>query len=374
MLLNKQKRYCFICFLFLILTACTMQGEVEQETAPTRTPESPATPIPTETTLTTQSSPPLQNIISESDIREIWWSPDSKTLFFDTQFSGSFAYNLESGETAESNSQIPSFATPHPETLVQLPPYYRVHISPSGNRALYSTFVDIRPTATLDPDIEGGEIVSPRQDTEMWLSENGDSRPLGIIWQCQLEDSFWSTDEQRVVLVEYGIPMPICYDPNGDEPQAWLIDLPQETTSPLFPEAEFPPLQVYGFSPNGEQLLHGFFSDLTGANLHLLNVDTFTSKSLDAPVYDVIQWLNDREILVSFSGESTNLRYPVGVLNVESLEITELTPTLTDTYIGNVALSPNQQWLALTTGEGWFMQDKLWLLEVDLAQHNRQEE
>lgn len=385
-----QFNFVAFCLLLALPTACQAELATPQslsETSPIVTEAPVGTDVPDRPTITiaptftpnpppqtpTQLPPLLQNVISNSDIREIWWSLDSKTIFFLTQFSGSFAYALESGRTTESDSQIPSIATPHPETLAQLPPHYRAHISPSGNRALYSTQSVILPTTTPDPGVEGGEIVVPRQDTEMWLWENGAPRLLGIVRQCWLEDSFWAPDEQRVVLVEFGIPMPGCYDPNGDEPQAWLIDLRQETMYPLFPEAEFPPLQVYGFSPNGEQLLYGFFSDLTGANLHLLNLSAFTSQSLDAPVYDVIQWLSDQEILVSFRRETNNLFYPVGILNLETLEIAELTPTLTDTYIGNVALAPNQQWLALTTGENWFLQDKLWLINVNLDERNPEE-
>ncbi len=159
--------------------------------------------------------------------------------------------------------------------------------------------------------------------------------------------------------------MPVCEDTNTLV-QAWLFNLTLSTITPLFPREEYPPVQIYGFSPDGQQLLHGFYTDISGANLRLLDIEQFTSTPVNAPVSDVVQWLNDRELLVKYRRDPEGFTNTIGVLDIHTSEFTELTPVSPELYISYASLSPDEKWLAFTTGSGHFEQTDLWLTEVGL--------
>lgn len=394
--MNQMARISYI-FLLLLLgeSACTLIDATPQSTARPVVTETLATSnSPTMTTIytnereqmtdtasplletptnpaqeTTESQPgivfsDLRNI-SSSNIQDVWWSPDSGTLYYGVLFEGNFAYNIEKRTSASVSLDEILRQTPTPEILTQLPSMYKTpHISPSGNRAIYIKLADAPPTITPDLEAEGGENISNSHVLEMWLWENGSSRSLGKIRQCWLDEQFWSTDEGKVVLVESGIPMIPC---SGVEAQAWLIDLRTSKSYPLFPPSRFPPLQVYGFSPSGTYLLVGFFSNETGANLNLLNINTLDLIPLQSPVNMVLQWINERKILVEYRGDLPSSPYPIGILDIQTMEFIELLPVFNDLFVKNVKIAPNQGWIAFTTGKDPFSQDNLWVMEVVLA-------
>lgn len=328
----------------------------------TNQPEQKAeiTPPPTKT-----RTSGLQNIAS-GEISVLWWSPDSKTLFYSVHLEGNFAYKLENGSIQKLAVAEVLQQTPTPDILTQLPPYYflGVYVSPSGNRAIYVNQADSPPIPTIDPAIEGGESGSDSHQLDLWLWEDDSSRLLGNPVQCQLGESFWTPDEQKVVLLEYGIPMVFC----PMEAQAWLFDLENDTYAPLFPPSDFFNLRVFGFSPNGNQLLVGFSSYETGENLHFLDVNTLNLTPIDAPVDRFIQWINEDNILIKYRGDLSSAPYPVGVLNLQTLEFTEILPMFNDKYVENVSLSSDQKWIAFSTGGGYFYQNKVWLMEFELPQ------
>jgi hypothetical protein len=338
------------------------------EPPPTNTPTSvlvnTRTPTPqaqhlVETTPSPITRSPGPKNIATGAIYGIWWSPDSKTLFYSVA-EGIFAYNLENNSIQKTSvSQV----FPTPDILAQLPPYYREpHISPSGNKAIYLNQADSPPISTIDPAVEGGESPFDSHQLDLWLWEDNASRLLGNPLQCHFDESFWTPDEKKVVLLEYGIPMVLC----PIEAQAWLLDLENNTYTPLFPRSDFGHLQVYGFSPSGDQLLVGFFSDLTGANLHLLDINTLNLTPIEAPVFYAIQWVDENNILVRYRGNLTHAPYPVGILNLHTLEFTELLPMFNGKYVKNVILSPDHKWIAFSTGSGHFAQNKLWLMGFEL--------
>ncbi|MFO7682063.1 MAG: hypothetical protein R6X34_18620 [Chloroflexota bacterium] len=383
----------FLGLLFLTLSAC----QPSETKAPTALPEntlpaatiSPSPIVITPTTIpkpsstpvepTTPTNQPVQKtektpspVTHNSDPKNIasgviyWtrWSPDSKTLFYADHLEGDFAYDLENDSIQELTAAEVLRQTPTPDILAQLPPYYRVpHISPSGNKAIYINQTDSPPTPTIDPVIdEAGERGTDNHQLDLWLWEDNSSQILGNPLQCQLDESFWTSDEQKVVLVEYrGRPGPCPI-----ETQAWLFDLENNTYTPLFPTSDFGHLQVYGFSPNNDQLLIGFFSDFTGANLHFLDINTLDLTSIDAPVYSFIQWVDEENILIKYHKELSSSPYPVGVLNLQTLEFTELLPMFNDN-VENVVLSPDQKWIAFSVGGRYPAQNKLWLMEFELS-------
>jgi hypothetical protein len=360
----------------VILTSVVEQptAEIPQTFTPVLEPE--ATPGRlVQTTPEIALSPiviPAQELrhVMSADVRMIWWSSDSNRLFAS---GGGFAYYDVQEGTLKPFAEDPGRLneTPQPEILAQLPPYHRVYVSPSGNRAIYISLADALPTQTPDPNIEGGESPPLCGPMEMWLWENDRAYSLSRINHCHFYQHIWSPDEQKVVFVEFGIPML-----SGPEGQAWLIDLERNASYPLFQRDTYPPLQVYGFTPDGNQLLHGFFSDLTGANLFLLDIDSLQSIPLAAPVhglpentfiYPTPQWVDGEKILVIYRGNEVLPPYPVGILDVKSLGFTALTTMFSDEFITYAVLSPDRKWLAFTTGERWFPQEDLWLLRVNLG-------
>jgi hypothetical protein len=109
-----------------------------------------------------------------------------------------------------------------------------------------------------------------------------------------------------------------------------------------------------------------FFSDLTGANLHLLDINTLNLTPIEEPVFCAIQWVDENNILVGYRGNLATAPYPVGILNLHTLEFTELLPMFNGKYVENVILSPDHKWIAFSTGGGHFAQNKLWLMGFEL--------
>jgi hypothetical protein len=346
-----------------LISATVLAGEQDQVTN-TASPllETPTSPAQE----TAESQPDIafndpQNILS-ADIQEVWWSPDANTLYYGVLFEGNFAYDIESGTTKNLNLDEILRQTPQPDILAQLPPTYRTpYISPEGSQAIYIKLADAPPTPTSDPEIEGGERTNESHLLEMWLWDKVSSRSLGKIRQCWFDEHLWSTDEEKVVFIESGIPMIPC---NRVEAQAWLIDLRTLKTHPLFPPSQFPPLQVYDFSPSGNRLLVGFFSDETGANLHLLNTNTLALMPLHAPVNRAIQWLDEHRILVEYRGNLLSPPYPIGILDLQSMEFIELLPEFNNLFVRNVKVSSDNGWMAFTIGKAPFSQDSLWLMKL----------
>ena len=310
------------------------------------------------------SSVPLQQITT-GDIQDVWWSDNSNILYYGILFEGNFAYDIQNQSITKISVEDVLSQTPQIGILDQLPPYYgSPHISPSGTRAIYMLQSDAPPIPTADESIEGGEQLSPSHALEMWLWENGDSYSLGTIKQCWLSDSFWSDDEQKVVLVEFGIPMPSCVD-STISPQAWLIYLGDKTVSPLFSSSEYPPLQVYGFLSGGKYLLHGFYSSTT-ANLSLLDIDTFNSLPINAPVGAFLQWTNNSKMLITYKGDMENPPYPVGILDLQSLQFCDLLPMFKGKFIRYVNISPDMQWITFTVEQQSETLESLWLMKFDV--------
>ena len=306
--------------------------------------------------------------VTSGHIQDVWWSDDSSFLYFSILYEGNVAYDLQSQSITKINVEEVLGQTPQVGILDQLPPYYHpsLHISPSKTRAIYILQSDIPPSPTADVNIEGGEMLSPSYELEMWLWENGNSSSLGKIKQCWLSDSFWSDDEQKVILVEFGIPIPSCFD-STISPQAWLLNLEGKTVYPLFSSSEYPPLQVYGFSSDGEHLLYGFYSDRTGANLALLDIETLNSSLIDAPVNNFLHWIDRTKILIQYRNDGESPPYPVGILDLRSLQFCDLLTMFEGKYIRYINLSPNKQWLAFTVGQQFYTPETLWLMEFDAA-------
>ena len=329
---------------------------VETSIAPTLPPDEP-TP-----TLMSEEQLEVQNV-TNGIIEAAWWSSDKNTLYIRTS-SGYFAYDpvtekITGMEAAEVVAQ-----TPVPE--IASPLYRPPSVAPSGKLALYLNLDDAPPTVTPNPAIEGGERSFPRVNMELWLWEEGVPRSFGQLDHCGIGDHFWTAAEDKVVLVEFGLPMQSCG--NMDTfPQAWLVDLSQNKITPLFHQPESRYVKVYGFSPDASQLLYGFPSDLTGDNLHLLDVATLTSRKLEAPVERAIQWIDDEKILVYY-GENGMLfpPYEVGMLDIETLEFVRLIEGFDGLHIGNVSLSKDQKWLAFSTGDDYFLQRSLWVQPMNL--------
>jgi hypothetical protein len=286
------------------------------------------------------TSLPIQ--IASGNVWKLWWSDDSKILYFGIAYEGDFAYDLQNQSITTLSIDDVSSQTPQIELLDQLPPYdyNSLHVSPSRTRAIYIRQEDIPPVATRDDSIEGGEQLIPSHNIEMWLWQNGTAYSLGVIKQCQLTQSFWSSSEQEVVLVEFGIPIPVCLD-STISPQAWLLNLEEKTSYPLFSRTENPPLQVYGFSPDGKRLLYGFYADRTGANLSLLDIETFNFASINAPVDNFLQWVNDTKILIEYRNDTETPPYPVGILDLQSLQFCDLLPMFKGKYVRHAVRTTN---------------------------------
>jgi len=311
-------------------------------------------------------------MIATGGIQETWWSSNSEKLYFSILFEGNFEYDLPNETTSTVMVEEVTAQTPRPELAQSLPsvyPYPFPFVAPIGNHALFVTPINLPSTPTVSPNIESGEMLYPSNDLNLWLFENGEQKLIGNLHVCSIATMpHWSPDERKVVIEENGFQPSLCFD-SYLLAQAYLVDFDTQTRTILFPAvaSEGPLVQIYGFSPDSRFLLHGSYTDATGANLSLLDLETNTSNSILAPVESFEDWISNQEILVLYRDESLSFSppFPLGILNLNTLSIESLTEIFPKKYIGHVALSPNREWLAFATGDGPFSLDTLWLLPID---------
>ena len=299
----------------------------------------------------------LQHIASGQNIRNIWWSPDSKTVYW--QWG---VYNLDNKTTRDLSEEDILLQTPQPMILDQLPPYYRAYPSPSGNRALYFSATDAPILPTFDPAIEGGETPAACGTSELHMWTINETVSLGYLEHCGPNNYLWTSDEQKVVLIQNEM-LPSTW-------RAWLIDIPRKIIHPI-ESSEFGLLQIHSISPDDQYLLYSYYLDNTGEDkLFLLDLESLVSFPLETIVHSVGDWLSPQAILVWCYGGELDANHPLGILDLTTLQCTNLPEKFSNLVVGYVDVSPDKQWIAFTTGETIHTQDNVWLMELNIAEYD----
>lgn len=313
--------------------------------------------------MTSEPSRTYRYVTPESDVEhvastrifDLRWATNSKTLFYTTS-GKNWAYDVVSGSSMEVSLEELLQLTPKPEILSQLPSEaVGINIAPSGDRALFFILSQVSDT----------EVQMPKTDVvEIWLHERGrNSVKLGETEFCGFDEALWTPDETKII-----IPRGPTIDRCG-ETYAWLADLKTMTLVSLFPYEDYPvAVDSYGLSPNGRNLLFGTFGiykdDQLTNPLYSLNTNNLSIEQLETP--DMArgeQWITNHEILISYE-KSPQTQVTLGIFDLESSEVIELTPMFNELCVRFPSVSPDLRWLAFATGEDCDHMNDLWLISL----------
>ena len=277
------------------------------------------------------------------------------------------AYEIGGGTVRELSLEMLYQQTAQPDVLSFLPPEaIGGFVSPDGTQILYFTLTT--PTPTPLPD-GMGEASIYESRAALWLyKQNGEAQRLGEVQFCGYSDPFW-IDEQAAVI------------PNGDylstcgPTHAWLVDLQSNELHALFPRETYQsPIRIYGMSPNGQQILYSILRDTDSTRpfswLFILDLNTGESTQLNTPsVAHGEQWLTNEKILISYLKSAEADYLTLGIYDLGTPSLTELTPMFGENCIRFPTVSPDLKWLAFATGEGLdacnILTD-LWLMRLNL--------
>jgi Tol biopolymer transport system component len=277
------------------------------------------------------------------------------------------AYDIESETARELSLEMLYQQTTEPDLLSDLPAEaIGKFVSPSGTQILYFTLTT--PTATPLP--EGmGEAGIYESRAALWVrQQHGEAQRLGEVEFCGYSNPFW-VDEQTVII------------PNGDylstcgPTHAWLVDLRSNELRALFPREIYQsPVRIYNISPNGQQILYSILrgTGSTGPfnSLFILDLNTGESTQLNIPsTAHGEQWLTNEKILISYLKSAEAEHLTLGIYDLGSSSLIELTPMFREKCIRFPTVSPDLKWLAFATGEGLDACNilaNLWLMELNL--------
>lgn len=377
-----------IALLPTCLCACTSRAEMMMTPQPplfTSTIETPKSSISVPGIVTTTSQlsevqPPqitpeptlglgelvIRNIDS-TRIYNVWWALDSQTFFYGAPMKN-LAYDIKSGTVREVSQEVLNQGTLQPDIISNLPPEaMEKFVSPDGKRVLYFTLTTPTPT----PLPEGmGEAGYYETRAELWLYEqSGDTQNLGEVEFCGYSEPLW-IDEQKVILPNWD------YLSNCGDTQAWLVDLQKNSLYPLFPREIYEsPIRIYGLSPNRQHLLYGVRrydeNGLPSNPLFILDISTGESIPLDTfNIAHGEQWLADEKILISYMKSAEAEYLTLGIYDLGTSSLIELTPMFGENCIRFPTVSPDLKWLAFATGKGIDACDiltDLWLMKLNLG-------
>jgi hypothetical protein len=299
--------------------------------------------------------------VASGDAHDLKWSEDSSKLVYVIQ-GEVFEYDLESGNTVA----VPSIAheTPTSPFENQLPTDAKsVGLSPSGNRAAYLvvTYPVSTPTPAND-SIDAGEESTSGISAQIWLWEDGRNRQLGEIESC-IEEYQWTKDERHLIAIAAPIPA------DCQETFAWHVDLNTGEVTSLLPKSEYgADTVVYGISPDDKNLLFKS-SDI----FSILNLSSMLVTQLETPKKAHGVWVSNNALMVSYRKTADQPR-SIGLLDIGTSKLTEIvspevTPELAGLWIGEVEMSPDMKWLAISTGHNIYDIEDLWL--INLQSHHQ---
>jgi hypothetical protein len=309
------------------------------------------TPTTTPSEIATLESTPVFNKIAEARPREIWWSLDSKKMYYKVSGGDIFEYDILNNETTPIDNDVYHPETPQPGLLQQLPVNAKdVGQSPSRKLALY--VIPVGPT----PTPPSTSLVNREVPAQLWMWQDGKSELVGEIMDC-IYSYAWSTNEE--IVIAYSFPEPWC-----DNSVATLVDLNVMSITSLFPGIKWAQLSCCDPSPDGSQLLYH-----TDNELYLLNTETFNKNIIAAPPlkYLTAYWIDAQRLLVLYP----DIRFEpliIGILDLNTNSVDELFSESDSIFEGEkpvlYSVSPDGHWLAFATGEMLELLNAVWIVRL----------
>ena len=206
----------------------------------------------------------------------IWWSEDSRTLFFQDVIKGqAWSYDLEGKTIVEIPYELRSSGGELVPGDRGLPAEAVIFsTSPSGRTILFGMPLP----EPLTPDGQpAGDGDGPRFTSELWLHRDGTAHMLGLVDACfGFFDALWTLDEHMAIVNGSGVPdMPYKCMYN-----AWLVNAENLTVGPLaVPRQEDDRFTVLDVSADGGHLalrrdVNTLYDVATQQETALAHVDT----------------------------------------------------------------------------------------------------
>lgn len=216
----------------------------------------------------------------------IWWSLDSKTIFYqNSPTQQAWAYDLASGQTT-SISYLPRSID---ELEVLLAPTFPVgailfDVSPIHRYMLYK--VPLSEPIPLDPPRFDNEM-NPAYYYELWLRNEDQDMELGLVDNCfgGIRPPNWVADDHMAVVTTLFTPdvKPACMYDN------WLVDIENLSVGPIaMPTEGAQGYTVEDISTDGKWLLlrdsqNYLFNTETGEKIAIPRANTDNSGIVELP-------------------------------------------------------------------------------------------
>lgn len=342
-----------IFIILLLVTSCQstetrIPTTIEELATSTALIDATVTPEITNQTVL-KPNIPFHKIIT-SKLREIWWSRNSRNLYYMLKSGEIFSYSLLEETAVQEDSSEVAPRTPHPDIVQQLPANaHSIGTSPNRNKTLYVIPVGPTPKPPAYPKYN--------QDVpaQLWFWQDGQSQLIGEIADCII-GYWWTASEERVLIESEPFDCKNAY--------TTLLDLNAFEIVPLFPEMSWSEVLCCDPSPDGSRMTY-----IIDKELYFLDPVSLETTKLSAPPlsYLTSRWIDNQRMLVIYPdilGEPIT----VGILNLEANSVAELFSE-TDAFLEGEqfylpTVSPNGRWLAFVSGEDFNHLSTVWILRM----------
>ena len=350
----------------LLLEIVTPHTPVGTAPAPTVTTQGATPELPdhkqtdTPTSVATLTQPTVENYdwalhISPAVADEVWWSIDSKAVYYRIE-NTVFVYDVKTKDEMVTSDQMSPQEYSRIQVANLLPGESYIGTSPSGALSLYLFGTEPSPT----PQSSDGEEWLGGFAAQLRLRSFEEDRVIAEMQMCEFSAQ-WSRNEARILLVR-GVAAQ-CPDH-----YSYIIDLDSFSVSPIMAFDGFITglLSPSGFSPNGNRILIDHIEGKINSQPYIYNLETDEQFSVTASHrISSSYWVRDNLLLFLEKDAFPINRGAMWLHNLESGQSLNLIPeqldVLTESDQGHVRVSPDGNYVAFVVYKGSEELIGLWL-------------